>query len=229
MKKVIIALSVLYLIRNYFYREIHEYWFRIDFKEYYDFAAYGIRNNWLYKDWTSIIWKPFTLLPFEIAFIVWYIISTLCVLIIVKKLLEKKYGWIFVLPCIKIAGWSLGVGNIMPILAAACLTPLGCLAAGLVKPHLLCIIAIHAFVRFRCMEKSNEFYISRSRRDLLVCDNNNFEESHTMEKAIKFIYNLVTLPVWAVCHLREISKEQKRRETEYQKTLNATKGTMKRL
>ena len=174
MKKTIIVLSALYLIRNYFYRQFRAEFFRGDFKQYYDFAKYGIRHNWLYKDWTSIIWKPFTILSFDTAFVLWYTISALCVLILVKKLLEIKYGWILVFPCVKVACWSLGVGNIMPILAALCLTPLGCLVSGLVKPHLLCFMAIHAFVRFRDMEKPPEFYIPGSRRNLFVHTYNNF-------------------------------------------------------
>ena len=161
-------LSVLYLIRNYFYRMVHEKFFHLDFGIYYNFADHGDRQGWFYRDWTSIIWQPFTWIQFDFAFIVWYIISTLCVLIIVWKLLEIRYGWILVPFCVKIAGWSLGVGNIMPILAALCLTPLGCLAAGLVKPYLLGFMVIHAFVRFRSDAKSNEIYVPGRGCDLSV-------------------------------------------------------------
>ena len=168
MKKLVLILSALYLIRNYFYRQANEWFWRGDFKIYYNFADHGDRNGWFYKDWTSIIWKPFTWISLDIAFIVWYVILVVCVLILVWKLLEIPYGWIFVFPCIKIAGWSLGVGNIMPILAALCLTPLGCLAAGLVKPYLLGFMVVHAFVRFRSHATSDEVYIPRRGCDLSV-------------------------------------------------------------
>ena len=149
MKKFILILSALYLIRNYFYRQANGIMYRFDFNIDYNFAAYGDRFGRCYKDWTVIFWKPFILFPFGTAFVLWYTICTICVLIIVWKLLEIKYGWILVFPFIKVAGWSLGAGNINPILAALCLTPLGCLVAGMVKPYLFCFMAIHAFVRFR--------------------------------------------------------------------------------
>ena len=157
-KKLLFIFAVLYLIRNYFYRQFKAEFFHGDFSIYYNFTKYGDRHEWLYKDYISIIWKPFTSIPFDTAFIVWYILSSVCVLILVWKLLEIGYGWILVFPCIKVAGWSLGVGNIMPFLAIGCLTPLGCLACGMVKPYLLCFMAVHAIIRFNRGKESVALY-----------------------------------------------------------------------
>ncbi len=158
MKKLVLILSALYLIHNYFYRQAYDACYQIDFRVDYNFAAYGDLFGRSYKDWTGIFWKPFALLPFESAFILWYAVCSICVLIIVWKLSEIPYGWILVFPFIKVAGWSLGSGNINPILAALCLTPLGCLVAGMVKPYLFGFMVIHTFARFSNGSSSNAVY-----------------------------------------------------------------------
>jgi hypothetical protein len=114
-----------------------------DFNGYYNFAHYGDRKEWYYKDWLAFIWRVIE------SYQLWYVLSSVCVLILVWKLLEVKWGWVMVAPCLKVAGWTLGSGNIQPILALACITPLGCLVAGLVKPQLLSFMGVHAFVRYR--------------------------------------------------------------------------------
>jgi hypothetical protein len=48
---------------------------------------------------------------------------------------------------LKIASWSLGTGNIIPLLALLVLTPIGTVAAALVKPQLLGFMVLHAYAR----------------------------------------------------------------------------------
>jgi hypothetical protein len=133
--------SVLYLAWNYYNRSLNVRWFMCDFNVYYNFSHYGDRYGWFYKDWLASIW-----LFFESPAI-WYVLMSSCILFLTWKFLEMKYGWVLVAPFLKVSGWMLGSGNILPLLAVACLTPMGCLAAGLVKPQLLGFLFLHAVKR----------------------------------------------------------------------------------
>lgn len=135
-----LTISVLYICWNYYSKSFYG-WFAIDFNIYYYFAHTGERELWYYKDWLSFIWLIFTSFEF------WYILCSLFVLRLIDKLLELRHGWLLVLPFCKIAGWNLASGNIQSILATLCLTPFGCLVAGMVKPQLLSIMVFHAIAR----------------------------------------------------------------------------------
>jgi len=116
---------------------------QFDFRIYYDFAKWGNRYGWIYRDWTAIFWYPFTLLQFPTAYFVWYMLSAMFVLIMVKKLLEVNCGWVLLYPYLKVVSWTLGSGNILPILATLSLYPAGVIFSSLIKPNLLVIWFVH--------------------------------------------------------------------------------------
>jgi hypothetical protein len=142
-KIAVLAGSVLYLCWNYYNRSTTFQWWMLDFNIYYNFSHYGERFGWFYKDWIAALW-----LVIESP-VVWYILMSSCTLFLTWKLLEMKYGWILVIPFLKVSSWTLAGGNILPLIAALCLTPIGCLVAGLVKPQLLGFMVLHAVVRYR--------------------------------------------------------------------------------
>jgi hypothetical protein len=67
-----------------------------------------------------------------------------------------------VYPCVKIAGWSLGMGNIMPMLACACISPVGCLFAGAFKFYLFGFVLVHALIRLRSNARADEVYVQET-------------------------------------------------------------------
>ena len=133
-------ISAFYLCWNYYQRS-KRVTFKCDFGIASSYAHGGPRGDYAYKDWLLFLWRW---IPW---FNAWYVIGSLCTLYVVYRILRIKYGWIAVLPYCKIAGLTLGSGNITPILAALCLTIPGCLVAGLVKPYVLGIIPILAYCR----------------------------------------------------------------------------------
>jgi hypothetical protein len=140
--------SAVYCFYNYFDRAAKQQWFRGDFEIYYNFVKHGIRDGWYYQDILSAIWIPFTLLPLEQSFIVWYILCSMGVIYTVKRILEIRYGWLTIPFFLKASAWTLGTGNVYPLLIPLCFTPVGTLVAGIFKPQLLVFMAFHAFIRY---------------------------------------------------------------------------------
>jgi hypothetical protein len=89
--------------------------------------------GWLYPHWAAKLWVPFTWLDFETGFFIWMMILTASYLYLSKKIMEYDYGFLFALAGIKPFLCSLEGGSILPILAAAMLTPIGTLLAGSIK------------------------------------------------------------------------------------------------
>jgi hypothetical protein len=133
-----------------------EWAFGSDFKVYYEAAKGNTRwaktvdvftvvkfPGWVYPDWTSVFWKPFTFLSFRTAFFIWYWILVTAYLFLVKKLLEFHHGWIIALAGIVPLFLNLQTGNIIPLVAVAMLTPFGCILAGCFKLWPLGGLLIH--------------------------------------------------------------------------------------
>ena len=118
-----------------------------DFFLYYRHAKYGTKFGWLYAEWVTYIFKPFTLLPIEWAFTLWYGLLIYCWIV----LIEKVPTWrllIFALSCYPML-LILEVGQVTPILAVLCLTPLGSLLALLWKPYCGVFCLIHVYRTWR--------------------------------------------------------------------------------
>lgn len=107
-----------------------------------DQAGYNGKAQWIYHNWTSIFWKPFTLLKYETARTLWYILSVFASLFIIKKLLEIQHGWILLLPTYKVISLSLQFGNVYPILTAISFIPAGMVLASLVKPTYYILLVV---------------------------------------------------------------------------------------
>lgn len=99
--------------------------------------------SWYYPNWTANIFKPFTVLPFESAFTIWFTINLLCSILIIWKLSATFYGKFFVFILLKPLYWMLSAGNIAPILGALCVTEIGVVLAALVKPYLAILLLLH--------------------------------------------------------------------------------------
>jgi len=112
----------------------------IDFPIYYRQASGIEQPGWLYPEYMEYVFEPFTLLSEREATLVFYWISVLAWILIVRKL----NSWILYFLSFYPALLMLEICNVTTILAYLVLTPIGSLAAGLCKPYLFVFSAIHA-------------------------------------------------------------------------------------
>jgi hypothetical protein len=120
----------------------------------YDFPIYLAgpgHPGWLYRDWLSFVFEPFRALPYAWAFGAWYVLCLGAWLRLVYLVSGSKAGVVVAVASTYPALLSLELGQISPILAWLCLTPWGCLLAGLVKPWCLGFLVLHA-VRYGVTE-----------------------------------------------------------------------------
>jgi hypothetical protein len=109
------------------------------FPIYYQAGQENLVDGWVYNDLIGYIFYPFAKLPFDLAFGLWY---SLCVL----AWISIAWRW----PLAGIIGaypilLALQIGQIDPILAWLCLTPIGAILAACVKPYCVLFVVFHAF------------------------------------------------------------------------------------
>jgi hypothetical protein len=103
----------------------------------YDFPIYLSKGKgWLYGDWVGWIFEPFRWLQFDYAFLLWYSVLVLCWILIISKTQEFRVGWVLWLCSFYPILLCLELGQITPLLAWLCLSPVGSVIAGFVKPYL---------------------------------------------------------------------------------------------
>lgn len=119
-----------------------------DFPIYYYWAQGIKRGDWVYKDYVLYAFKPFTLLPLDWAFGVFYILMVLAWIGILKHLPHNLIGMALWVLSFYPMLLNLELGQITPILAWMCLFPAGSLLAGLVKPYCLIFSALHLITMF---------------------------------------------------------------------------------
>ncbi len=119
-----------------------------DFPIYYYWAQGIQQGDWLYKDYVLYVFKPFTVLSLHWAFGVFYFLSLLAWMGIIRNLpnnwLGKTLGLISFYPMLL----SLELGQVTPILSWMCLGPIGSVLAGLVKPYCFIFSCIHLATSF---------------------------------------------------------------------------------
>jgi hypothetical protein len=114
-----------------------------------DFAVYrqaGMQlqdSGWLYLPPLRWLFTSFAVFPPFEAYVIFGVVNFAIFVQLPLKLSEYPYGWILALVVTKIAAWTLVSGNIAPALAALCLTPAGCILAGVFKPYLFIFLVLH--------------------------------------------------------------------------------------
>lgn len=104
--------------------------------------------GWLYLDPLRFVFWPLGLLPLRVAHAGWYVLQTLAVCRVFKKLLRIPNGWILALASFKVLQiYCLNGGNITPILLALALTPVGAFVSGLFKPQYWGLGLLHGVIR----------------------------------------------------------------------------------
>lgn len=128
-----------------------------DFVIYYNAALGQFSEGWLYKDFIAPIFIPLTWFDPFTSYMVWSGFNTLCFLIIVHKMFEVKYGWIFAIIAIPSFTDLLQVGNMQIFLCLVAFYPLPSFLGILVKPHYLVFPLSHAIsARYRIWNESGE-------------------------------------------------------------------------
>lgn len=123
--------------------------FGADFIGYLEFAKGNAPFHW-YKPYVAYVFKPFLLLKQRDALDLWFGLLTASYMIMCHFVMKAKYGWILCLAGLKIFWFSLGSGNIGPLIYLALLSPWTAPLAVLVKPHLAIIafgVALLASIR----------------------------------------------------------------------------------
>ena len=129
-----------------------------DFMIYYhaaqgDFAFHINHYFWVYKDWVSYIFYPFTLLPYHSAVVVWYLIQIVCCGVMSYKI-RNTYAYLLCLPGFV---FCILAGNIYPTLALMAFSPWGIVLGALVKPQLLGVAVVMAGARiYRSRNKGSK-------------------------------------------------------------------------
>lgn len=146
-----------------------------DWQIYYNFSKYGTEWGWLYADWVKYVFKPFTLLPMEWAFGAWYAVLVSCWLYLVYRVRrtfgQSGFAWVLFAFSFYPMLLVLELGQVTPLLAVLCLTPLGTVLAGIIKPYCFGFLLVHFYIAFfrrpdRGIDKKGEL--------ATVCSTDNF-------------------------------------------------------
>lgn len=112
----------------------------------HDFSIYihGTSSpEWLYPEYVSVLFEPLRGLPFHWAFGIFYALNVLA-----WWTIARKFHWAWVLT-IYPALLILESGNVTMLLAALAITPMGAVAATLVKPYCAVFVLLHAIRRYQ--------------------------------------------------------------------------------
>lgn len=113
-----------------------------DFPIYYASGQGEFVHGWLYPNWTGIFFWPFTLLPMDAAFAVWY-----ALIVLVWLWFAGRMPIVAVLAAYPML-LSLELGQVAPMLALLCLSLPGSLLAGCLKPYLFVFSAVHSVILY---------------------------------------------------------------------------------
>jgi hypothetical protein len=113
----------------------------------YDFPVYLAGPShpaWLYRDWLTVVFEPFRMVPYSVAFGCWYVLCLGAWLRLVY-LLPRGIRWdVVAVLSVYPALLGLELGQVTPLLAWLCLTPWGVVLATLWKPYLAGFLVLHA-------------------------------------------------------------------------------------
>jgi len=71
---------------------------------------------YIYPNWTKIFFHPLLYFNYKTAWHIWYVIISLSLVILSYKLMKEfNYGWIVILPLLRIYTWSLLSLNVNPL------------------------------------------------------------------------------------------------------------------
>jgi hypothetical protein len=122
-----------------------------DFPVYYAAGRGIIRSNYVYSERIAPIFKPLSALPYPVALAIFASATTAAYIGLASRTLRstRKYPVLGVvcLGCIGLAAlYSFRFQNIGPLLAFACLSPMGAVLAMCIKPHLCVFVVLHAAI-----------------------------------------------------------------------------------
>ena len=106
---------------------------------YYEAGRGNFTEGWLYNDAVGFIFKPFAEFSYPVAFGIWYSLGVMVWL---------SFMWHY--PIVGLMAFypillALEIGQIDPVLAWLCLTPLGSVLAACIKPYCLLFVVFHAW------------------------------------------------------------------------------------
>lgn len=142
-----------------------------DFPIYYN-AALDIDSGWFYADWVRYVFYPLTFVPMDVGFAIWY-----SILVLTWIALSRQMGAVLTLLSVYPMLLCLELGQITPILAWLCLTPLGGVLAGGVKPYLFGFVLLHIYALSRSQRKYDDSSVLEAEHPLSVNYSNNLRLS----------------------------------------------------
>ena len=171
----IVLVSLVWLPHSY-QRNINlGYDFRIFYeagKGNFDYQADG--KGWLYSNYVSYLFKPLSVLRYDIAFILWYGFNVSLWLLLIRRL-DKLLPriWVITLSVISLYPMLLilELGQITPLLAFLCLSPLGSILGFFIKPYCIVFLCIHFFLAYR--ERECDRSNNKKSQYHIHCTNNN--------------------------------------------------------
>ena len=161
---IIIILASLYTMFNHSSSLLHHNGnpeFRCDFMVYW-YAGHGDlhygRWGYLYPEGTQYLFYWVRWMPYETASWLWMVLQLGSILLLVKTLfkvfdndlLASATVLVFLKPIMVI----IMAGNITPILAFLCLSPVGSVVAGCLKFYLLCFVLLHLLLDYSRFSKA---------------------------------------------------------------------------
>ena len=131
-----------------------------DFPIYYNYAKYGHAEGWLYAEWVKYIFKPFTVLSMDWAFVAWY---ALLVLGWVRMAaLVPRRMWLFIIFSFYPMLLCLELGQITPLLAWLCCFPVGAMVATGIKPYCIVFVFLHLYTGIKRNSSPQTFLETKS-------------------------------------------------------------------
>jgi hypothetical protein len=126
-----------------------------DFTIFYGGAGYIVPGEhhvaYMYSPWTSMLFEPLRMFPYETAFAIHYIASAFAFCVLVRSASRRSeiLGMAVCLLGLYPYMLSQELGSITVVFAALCLTFPGAILAACFKPYLCSLAVYHALHRFR--------------------------------------------------------------------------------
>lgn len=115
-----------------------------DFPIYYQ-AGLGLHvEGWYYAEWVRAVFYPFTLIPLDAGFTVFYALLVLAWIGVARRL-PILFAILSAYPMLL----CLELGQITPILAWLCLFPFGSVIACAIKPYCVVFVLLHVAAYYR--------------------------------------------------------------------------------
>jgi hypothetical protein len=156
-QSVIIFISIFSIGHVIIYYGLHPgLYSRSDFHTFIEAARGNYLEGWIYKNYIAILFKPLLLFKNEMtALFAYSSVTVVCMMLLVHKMFEVKYGWILVVATLPFYKDTLQNHNTMVILAYLACFPLPALLVILVKPHYFVFALSHTIAtRYRVWVES---------------------------------------------------------------------------